>query len=378
MAFEENISNQMEDSTPEKLIRDIGNSELHLRRRVPVGILGATGSVGQKFIELLRKHPWFEITALSASEKSNGKTYKEAVKWLQPTPIPAHIAKMPILPCEPNLDCKIVFSALDSTVAGTIEQQFAEKGYIVVSNAKNHRMDPDVPLLIPEVNLDHLALVKCQKFPNGGMIVTNPNCAAIGLAIALRPLVLEFGVESAHVVTLQSTSGAGFPGVPSLSVLDNVIPYIAHEEEKLETEPKKLFGSLKECHIEPYPIAVSAQVFRVPVTEGHTEAVSVKLGQKTSIDDIKRAWKEFWPPVQELHLPSSPTQIIHYFEEDDYPQPKLHKDLEQGMAVSIGKLQKCSVLDYKFVFLSHNTVRGAAGGSILIGEALVKQGYVYW
>ncbi len=366
------------DDPAEHLIKDIGNSELHHRKRIPVGVLGATGTVGQRFVELLAHHPWFDLVAVAGSEKSEGKTYKEAVYWQLPVPIPSYVAKMTVVGCTPTMPCKLVFSALDSSIAGDVEEEFAQAGYVVVSNAKNHRMDPAVPLLIPEVNIDHLSLVKEQKFPNKGMIVTNPNCAVIGLAIALKPLILEFGVEKVHVVTLQSSSGAGFPGVPSLSLLDNIIPFIADEAEKIETEPQKIFGTLEKQHILPSPLKISAQCTRVPITEGHIEVVSVKFNDAASHKEVERAWKEFLPPVQEMKLPSSCVQPIHYFEEEHFPQPKLHRNLEDGMAVSIGRLQKCSIFDYKFVLLSNNMVRGAAGGAIQIGELLVKQGHVYW
>jgi aspartate-semialdehyde dehydrogenase len=285
---------------------------------------------------------------------------------------------MQIVGCRPNdIPCKLVFSALDSGVALECEKAFAQAGYVVVSNAKSHRMDSDVPLIIPEVNMDHLELAKTQK-TSPGMIITNPNCSVIGLVLALRPLHLEFGIERAHVVTLQSTSGAGFPGVPSLSILDNVIPYIADEEDKIETEPQKIFGAYKGSTIDFDPITVSAQCTRVPVTEGHMAIVSVKLRDKATLREVKRAWQEFWPPVQELKLPSSCTQIIHYLEENDMPQPKLHRYLEKGMGIAVGRLQECPVLDYKFVVLSNNMIRGAAGGSIFIGELLVGQGYIFW
>ncbi|MBS0655495.1 MAG: aspartate-semialdehyde dehydrogenase, partial [Verrucomicrobia bacterium] len=276
------------------------------------------------------------------------------------------------------LPCTIVFSALEGAIAGDIEEEFARAGYVVISCARSHRMNPAVPLVIPEVNADHLALVKRQNYSQKGMIITKPNCAVIGLALALRPLQLEFGVEKAHVVTMQAVSGAGYPGVPSLSLLDNIIPYIAGEEERFTEEPNKILGTLTGDQIMPYPIKISASCTRVPVTEGHLEVVSVKLSESATIDQVKRAWREFSPYAQELKLPSSCSQIIHYFDEEDFPQPKLHRDLEHGMAVSIGRLRHCPLFDYKFVLLSHNTIRGAAGGAILIAEFLAKEGYVFW
>jgi aspartate-semialdehyde dehydrogenase len=366
------------ENLPETLIRDRTDSSMHFRKKIPVGILGATGCVGQKFVQLLSKHPWFELVALTGSEKSQGKSYKEACNWMQSTILPAEIGKLQVLPTEPNIPCKIVFSALSSDVAGEIEKKFASKGYAVISTASAHRTDPDVPLMIPEVNADHLQLVKKQKFPQGGMIITKPNCAVIGLVLALRPLALEFGIEKVHVVTMQSSSGAGIPGVPSLALLDNIIPYIAGEEEKMETEPLKILGQINGDHIDPYKMTISASCKRVPVTEGHFEAVSVKLKDKATDADVKRAWQEFYPPIQELKLPSSPVKILYYFEEKDSPQPKLHRDLEKGMAVSIGRLRACPLFDYKFDILSHNMIRGAAGGAVLIAELLVKNGFVYW
>ena len=366
------------ENFPERYIRDRSDSALHFRTKLPVGILGATGSVGQRLIQLLDKHPWFDLTCVAASDKSKGKTYKDAVNWNLPTRIPEEIAKLVLSPCEPNLPCKIVFSALASDVAGKIEEEFAKKGYVVISMAKNHRMQSDVPLLIPEINADHLELIKKQKFSKEGMIITKPNCAVVGLALALRPLALEFGIEAVNVVTMQSISGAGYPGVPSLDLLDNIIPYIEGEEEKIETETQKVLGTYKEDGVEPYSMKISSSCNRVPVTEGHLEVVSVKLKEKATKEQVIRAWREFYPPVQDLKLPTSPANILLYFDEVDLPQPKRQRDLEKGMAVSIGRLRPCPILDYKFVLLSHNTIRGAAGGAILIAELLVKKGYVFW
>ncbi len=368
------------ENFPDRYIRDRTDGTLYMRTKVPVGILGATGSVGQRLVQLLAKHPWFDLTSVCASDKSQGKRYKDAVNWTLSTPIPDDTGKLVVQTCEPNIPCKIVFSALASSVAGTIEKAFAEAGYVVISMAKNHRMEEEIPLVIPEVNADSLELVKTQKFSKGGMIVTKPNCAVIGLALAVKPLALEFGIEELSVVTMQSISGAGYPGVPSLSIVDNIIPYIEDEEEKLETETQKVLGSVKNGVVEKYPVKISAQCMRVPVTEGHLEAVSIKFsaGRKVTLEEIKRAWNEFSPPVQELKLPSSPVRPLIYFEQVDFPQPKLHRELEKGMAVSLGRLETSSLFDCKFVLLSHNTIRGAAGGAILIAELLVKKGYVFW
>jgi len=343
--------------------------------KINVGILGATGSVGQKFIQLLSRHPWFKITALAASEKSAGKKYKDAVNWFMTDPIPNKIAGMKVQACKPNLPCSIVFSGLDSSVAGGIEEKFAKAGYTVVSNSKNHRMDEDVPLLVPEINADHLRLIKQQKYGKG-MIVTNPNCSVIGMVMALKPLLDNFGLKAVNVVTMQALSGAGYPGVSSLDVIDNVIPFIGGEEEKIENEPLKILGSFNKGWIDLLDLKISAQANRVPVIDGHLECVSVKLGRKTSKEELITAWTEFSALPQELKLPTAPSQPIVYFEDDNLPQPKLQRNLDKGMAISAGRLRKCSIFDYKFVILSHNTVRGAAGGAILNAELMVKKGLI--
>ncbi len=368
------IADDLRDADPSSFIKDFGAGSIHMRKRVAVGILGATGSVGQRLVALLTKHPWFTITALAASEKNSGKSYREAVDWRMSEPLNSDVGSLIMQKAEPGLACDLVFSALDGQIAGEIEERFSEAGYPVISCAKSHRMDPDVPLFIPEVNEEHLQLVKGKK----GMIITKPNCSVIGLALALRPLQLEFGIEKVHVCTLQALSGAGFPGVPALSTLDNVVPYISGEEERLELEPAKVLGSFSGGAITPYPMKISATCTRVPVTDGHLELVSVKFKEKPTKEAIIRAWSEFEPAMQELKLPSACAKIIHYFPQDDFPQPKLHRDLEGGMAVSVGRLRECPLFDYKFVLLSHNTIRGAAGGAILIAELLIKRGLIFW
>jgi len=350
--------------------------EKEKKKKIPVAILGATGMVGQKFVELLVDHPFFEIVALGASERSEGKPYREAVNWLMNTPLSEKIGQMVVQSCKPFFPCKIVFSGLDSSIAGTVETSFAEEGYIVISNSKNHRMDADVPLLIPEVNYDHLALVKKQRFPNGGMIVTNPNCSVVGLAMALKPLDMRWGVETVHVTTMQALSGAGYPGVASLDILDNVIPFISGEEEKLETEPQKIMGYLHVEGIENHSMVLSAHCNRVSVTDGHLECVSVKLRERAKPEEIIEAWRFFTALPQQNGFPSAPANPIFYFDEVDFPQPKRHRNLQKGMAVSIGRLRECPTHEWKFVVLSHNTVRGAAGGAILNAEAIVHEGYV--
>ncbi|MEJ5351583.1 MAG: aspartate-semialdehyde dehydrogenase [Melioribacteraceae bacterium] len=343
-------------------------------QKIPVGILGATGSVGQRFLELLSNHPWFEVVELAASDKSAGKKYSEAANWIMQTPLPEKFANMIVKKCEPNLESKIVFSGLDASVAGEIETAFAEAGYYVISNARNHRFDDDVPLMIPEVNPEHLELLKSQKYKGG--IVTNPNCSTIGLALALKPLHDKFGIEAVNVVTMQAVSGAGYPGLPSMDIIDNVIPFISGEEKKMETEPLKILGKLNTNKIEFADIKISAQCNRVAVIDGHTECVQVKLKTKTTVDEIIKVWKEFKSLPQELDLPFAPKNPIVYLFEEKYPQPKIHRNIEKGMATSIGRLRECPLFDFKFVILSHNTIRGAAGGTILIAELMKAKGYI--
>ncbi|WP_068466555.1 aspartate-semialdehyde dehydrogenase [Candidatus Protochlamydia phocaeensis] len=353
------------------------SSDFYFRDKIPVAILGATGCIGQKIVQLLERHPWFQIVALCASERSAGKAYGEAVHWLMPTPLPPAIAQMTVQACEPNISCSLVFSALDASVAGEIEWRFAEAGFLVVSNSRNHRLNPQVPLVIGEVNADHLELAKKQPFAKG-KIITNPNCSVIGLTLALKPLFDRFGLEAVHAVTLQAVSGAGYPGVGSLDILDNVIPFISGEEEKIEKEPLKILGKLSEQGIQEIPLKISAQCNRVAVTNGHLACLSVKLKQKASRQELIHAWNDFSGEPQQLQLPSAPFQPLHFFEEPTYPQPLLHRSLDKEMAVSIGQLRSCPLLDYKFTLLSHNTVRGAAGAALLNAELLVKKGWVFW
>jgi len=343
--------------------------------KIKVAILGATGSVGQKFIELLIDHPWFEIAEVAASERSAGKKYKDATNWIMTTPLPKNIAEMEVKNCSVGLEAKLLFSGMDNSIAGPIEEQFANAGYYVVSNAKNHRFDKDVPLLIPEVNPEHLELLKTQAYSGG--IVTNPNCSTIGMVLALAPLHKNFGIEQLNIVTLQAVSGAGYPGLSILDMLDNCSPYIGGEEGKLESEPLKILGKLNESNkiIEP-EIKISAACNRVAVTDGHLECVQVKFKNKPTKDEIIEAWTSFRSVPQELNLPSAPIQPIHYFTEDKYPQPKIHRNIDKGMAASVGRLRDCNLFDYKFVVLSHNTIRGAAGGTILGAELMKSTGYL--
>jgi aspartate-semialdehyde dehydrogenase len=345
------------------------------KMKIPVAILGATGSVGQKFVELLSNHPWFEIKELCASDKSAGKKYKDAVDWFLPSPLDDNVGKIIVQKCEPVLESNIVFSGLDSKVAGKVETEFANAGYKVISNSKNHRMDEDVPLLIPEVNPDHLDLIKKQKY-GGGCIVTNPNCSVIGLVLALKPLLDNFGLEAVNVVTMQAVSGAGHPRVVNLDIEDNVIPLIKGEEPKVEIEPLKILGKINKNKVSFINFKISAQCNRVNVSDGHTECVQVKLKKKTSVEKIIKVWQEYSSEPQELKLPSAPLKPIHFSKEESFPQPKHHRNDDKGMAVSIGRLRNDSIFDYRFVIMSHNTVRGAAGGAILCAELMKAKGII--
>ncbi len=347
-----------------------------MKTKFNVGILGATGAVGQKFVEILDNHPWFEITVLAASERSAGKPYREATNWIGANPMPASIADQVVVEARPGINCDFVFSGLDAKAAGGLEKAFAEAGYPVISNARNYRMDPSVPLLIPEVNPDHTALIKKQNWGSGGFIVTNPNCSTVGLVGALRPLYDAFGLEAVQVVTMQALSGAGYPGVSSLDILGNVVPYIGGEEEKMVIEPHKLLGQLSANGIEDAGFKVSAQCNRVSVLDGHLECVSVKLGKSASIDDIRAAFSDFKSPLVGLGLPTAPDRFIEVFEDQRFPQPRRHSNLGNGMTISVGRVRPCEILDVKFIVLSHNTIRGAAGGAVLNAELLVRQGYL--
>jgi aspartate-semialdehyde dehydrogenase len=342
-------------------------------RRLRVGILGATGAVGQQFVRLLSGHPWFEVAVVAASERSAGKSYREATNWIGFEEMPDDAQNRRVVACTPDLDCDFVFSGLDASVAGEMEEAFAQAGYPVISNARNHRMATDVPLLIPDVNPAHASLVERQGWGEG-FIVTNPNCSTVGLACALKPLVDSFGVEHVHVTTMQALSGAGYPGVSSLDILGNVIPYIGGEEDKLEMEPLKILGSLGPEGVSPLQATISAHCNRVPVMDGHTETVSVSLREMASLEDVKNAFRRYRSPVAEMELPSAPKRMIRVFDEPRYPQPRRHALLGRGMTVSVGRIRPCNILDVRFVALSHNTIRGAAGGAILNAELLYSQG----
>jgi aspartate-semialdehyde dehydrogenase len=347
--------------------------------KIPVGILGATGTVGQRFIQLLHEHPWFEITWLAASDRSAGKLYTEAAKWNLATPLPANIAGTKVSAAAPDSSTpKLVFAALDAAAAQQIEPAFAEAGHAVVSNSSAFRMAEDVPLIIPEVNGDHLPLIKTQKWykKNGGFMVTNPNCSAIGLVLALAPLHRRFGIDKIFVATMQAISGAGYPGVPSMDILGNVIPYIAKEEDKMEAESRKLLGTLNGSRIIDADLTLSAHCNRVAVEDGHTESVSLKLRKPATSEEIIAAWNEFRCLPQKLKLPTAPEQPIIYETAVDRPQPRLDRDRGKGMAAVVGRLRPCNIFDWKFTVLSHNTIRGAAGAAVLNGELLKAQGYL--
>jgi aspartate-semialdehyde dehydrogenase len=347
--------------------------------KIPVGILGATGTVGQRFIQLLDGHPWFEVTWLAASDRSAGKPYAEAAKWNLATPIPAKIVAMKISAAAPESSTpRLVFAALDATAAQQIEPAFAEAGHAVVSNSSSFRMTDDVPLVIPEVNGDHVSLIKSQSWyrKNGGFMVTNPNCSAIGLVLALAPLHHRFGIDKIFVATMQAISGAGYPGVPSMDILGNVIPYIAKEEDKMEAESRKLLGTLNGSRIIPADLALSAHCNRVAVEDGHTESVSLKLRRPAQPEEIIAAWNEFRCLPQKLKLPTAPEQPVIYETAPDRPQPRLDRDRGRGMSAVVGRLRPCNIFDWKFTVLSHNTIRGAAGAAVLNGELLKAQGYL--
>jgi aspartate-semialdehyde dehydrogenase len=349
-----------------------------MNRKIPIGILGATGVVGQRFIQMLEHHPWFEVAWLAASDRSEGKPYAEAARWRLKTPIPPAVATMMVSPATPEGAPKIIFAALDASIAAEMEPRFAERGCAVVTNSSALRMQQDVPLVIPEVNGGHIKLIDTQTWrkKSGGFVVTNPNCSAIGLVLALAPLHQQFGLETVMAVTMQAVSGAGYPGVASLDILGNVIPYIRNEEEKMEEETKKLLGQLNGSKIIPGDFAMSAQCNRVAVEDGHTESISIRLKAKAKREEIIAAWNGYRSEPQELKLPSAPARPIVYLEAVDRPQPRFDVDLGAGMTTAVGRLRPCGVLDWKFTVLSHNTIRGAAGAAVLNAELLKAKGYL--
>lgn len=350
-----------------------------MKRKLRAGILGATGTVGQRLVQMLQIHPWFEVTELAASDRSTGQRYEEACAWKLNRPMPEGVRHLILKAPGPGLECDLVFSSLPSEVAGEIEEAFARAGYPVISNSSNHRMDEDVPLLIPEVNATHIDIIPFQKKRRGydrGFIVTNPNCSAIALALALAPLQKAFGLRTVLVTTMQAISGAGYPGVASLDIADNVIPYIKNEEEKVEKEPLKIFGSLENNAFANARFHISAQCNRVNVSDGHLETVSVKLEKRPTRNELIEAFGSFDSPLQQLSLPSAPLSPVIMKEEIDRPQPRLDRELADGMVSVVGRVRECPVLDYKFLVLSHNTIRGAAGAALLNAELLKARGYL--
>ena len=348
-----------------------------MQRRIEVGILGATGMVGQHFVKLLQNHPWFELKWAGASERSTRRKYREATSWRLDGVMPQAVRELTVEECKPGSAPRLVFSAMDASVATEIERAFAEAGHVVVSNSRNHRMEPDVPLLVPEVNPDHLKLIPLQRQRRGwkGQIVTNPNCSTVVLAMALGPLK-PFGITRVVVTTMQAISGAGYPGVPGMDINANVIPFIGGEEEKMQQETQKILGDFRGDRIEPLAARVSAHCNRVPVTDGHTETVSVELAAKPSEQEILAAFGSFTSIAQERQLPSAPPRPVIYLADPDRPQPRRDVERERGMAVFLGRLRPCPVLDYKFVALGHNTVRGAAGAAVLNAELMYSEGYL--
>jgi aspartate-semialdehyde dehydrogenase len=346
------------------------------QRKLRVGILGATGTVGQRVIHMLREHPYFEVTALAASDRSEGKRFADVCNWKLPFEMPDAVKDLKVNPCKPPLDCDIVIASLPSDIAVEAEAACAAAGYAVISNSSAYRMSEDVPLVVPEINPDHLGLIEAQKKNRGydrGFMVTNPNCTTIGLVMALAPLEQRFGLEAVTVTSMQAISGAGYPGVASMDIIDNVMPHIGGEEEKVETEPQKILGRLAGKQIEHAPFAVSAQCNRVNVQDGHLESVRVKLRKPASIEEITDAFASFTGLPQELKLPTAPARPVIVRAEKDRPQPRLDRDAEGGMATVIGRIAKDTVFDYKFTLISHNTIRGAAGAAILNAELLVAK-----
>jgi aspartate-semialdehyde dehydrogenase len=345
-------------------------------KKLRAGVLGATGLVGQRIVSLLADHPWFELTEVAASERSSGKTYAEAVRWHLDAPIPTGARDLVVRSLDPSLECDFVFSALDSSVAGGAEEDFARAGYPVVSNSRNHRMDPDVPLLIPEVNAAHLDAIPLQQKNRGytsGFIVTNPNCSTAGLVLVLKPLTEAFGLEKIFVVTLQAMSGAGYPGVASLDIQGNVVPFISGEEEKMESEPQKLLGKWNGERFVDAGLGISAHCNRVPVIDGHLECVSVSLKKIASLQEVREALREFEVGSEIAHLPSALLNPIVVLDDQDRPQPRRDVNAGNGMAAAVGRVRECPLLDVKLTLLSHNLVRGAAGAALLNAELLAAR-----
>jgi aspartate-semialdehyde dehydrogenase len=348
-------------------------------RKWRAGVLGATGLVGQRLVKLLSTHPWFELTEVAASERSSGKSYPEAVRWHLDGPIPEAARSLIVKSLDPSLDCDFVFSALDSSVAGGAEEDFARAGYPVVSNSKNHRMDSDVPLLIPEVNAAHLDAIPTQQKNRGydtGFIVTNPNCSTAGLVLVLKPLADAFGLEKVFAVTLQAVSGAGYPGVASMDIHANVIPFISGEEEKMESEPQKLLGKWDGARFIDAGLGLSAHCNRVPVLEGHLECISLSLKKIACLKEVREALSNFEVDAELASLPSAIRHPVHVIDGEDRPQPRRDVHAGNGMAAVVGRVRECPLLDIKLTLLSHNLVRGAAGAALLNAELLAARGFL--
>lgn len=346
--------------------------------KINVGVLGATGSVGQRFMQLLDNHPWFKVTALGASSRSAGKPYLEAVNWKQSVPIPSDMASIVVSECDPSeetfRDVKIIFSGLDNKIAGDIEDKFAASDMAVFSNAKNHRMDDDVPILIPPVNLGHLDIIPAQRRNRGfkkGFVITNANCSTTAMSIGLKPIFENFGVDSLVVSTMQAISGAGYPGLSGMDILDNVVPYIGSEEGKMESESLKIFGDVKNDSFHPADFTVSAMCNRVHVLDGHTECLSIKLRNSATPDDIINAIRSYPSVTKDLGLPSAPDHDVVYNPQPDRPQPRLDRMVGNGYTVTVGRVRECNVFDIRMVLFGHNTIVGAAGGSLLNAELCV-------
>jgi aspartate-semialdehyde dehydrogenase len=343
------------------------------------GVLGATGLVGQRLVKLLADHPWFELTEVAASERSSGKTYADAVRWHLDGPIPEAARSLIVKSLDPSLACDFVFSALDSSVAGAAEEDFARAGYPVVSNSKNHRMDSDVPLLIPEVNAAHLEAIPTQQKNrgyDGGFIVTNPNCSTAGLVLVLKPLADAFGLEKVFAVTLQAVSGAGYPGVASMDIHANVIPFISGEEEKMESEPQKLLGKWDRARFIDAGLGLSAHCNRVPVLEGHLECISVSLKKIACLKEVREALRNFEVSAELASLPTAIRHPVIVIDGDDRPQPRRDVHAGNGMAAVVGRVRECPILDIKLTLLSHNLIRGAAGAALLNAELLAARGFL--
>ncbi len=353
-----------------------------IKKKIPVGVLGATGTVGQRFVQLLADHPWFEVVAVTGSDRTIGMTYGEGVNWVIPGELPTAVAGLIVQPTLPDLEIggenPVVFSALPTVLAREWEPQFASAGYAVITNASAYRMTPDVPLLIPEVNPNHTCLIPSQRANNNwlGFIVASPNCSTTSIILPLKVWQEAFGLEAAVITTLQAVSGAGYPGVSSMDILDNVVPHIGGEDSKLENEPKKLLGTVTDGVLQLADIQTSAQANRVPVLDGHLAGVSVKLGRKATVEEGITALEDWQPPAICQQLPTSPKRPLIYRHEPDRPQPRLDRDSEEGLAWTVGKVRECGVLDLRFMSITHNTLRGAASGSILNAELLVVQGYI--